>query len=280
MAITARTGRPDGAVGSRVGAIAVALWWAVFFFGIIDLLVGIIPSRFPDEYDWTTHAVVSTSWGLLYTVLVPVPLIAWAVRPAGWVAPQIVAIAAAVLVAGVAAPAAGQVFVALLVAASAAFPRMWLPRPRWSIRRLAANPRFWPVDALVALGLGAALVHAWNVLDTARSGVDDDETMGLMHLPMQAGFALAIPAAAAVATLAMANRVTGWWFAIVPPATSAVWFGVFCASHADLLGSLGRTAGWCTATWVIVTTVAVWGTGYWTRPAVTRASGGRPLGSG
>jgi hypothetical protein len=107
---------------------------------------------------------VATSWGLLYAVLVPVPLIAWAVRPAGWVGPQVAAVAAGVLVAGFAAPAAGQIFAALLVAASCAFPRMWLPRPRWSMRQLASNSKFWPTDVLVALGLVAGLVHAWDVL--------------------------------------------------------------------------------------------------------------------
>ena len=274
MAIKAREGRADRAVGSRAGAVAVALWWAVLFFGLIDLLVGIIPSEFPD---FSPFVVVETSWGLLYAVLVPVPLIAWAVRPTGWVGPQVVAVAAGVLVAGVAAAAGGQMFVALLLAVSAAFPRMWRPRPGWSIRRVGATPAFWPVDALVALGFGAALVHAWDVLDTARSGVGDDDTWGLMHLPMQAGFALAIPAAAAVGALAMANRAPSWWFAIVPPAASAVWFGVVCASHPDLLGSLGRTAGWCTAAWGVATAVAVWATGYRTRPAgVTRASGDPP----
>ena len=189
MAITAGTESADRAVGVRVGAVVVALWWAVPFFGIIDLLVGVIPSAFSDEYDWTQVLVVlDKSWGLLFTVLVPVPLIAWAIRPTGWVGPQVVAVAAAVLVAGLAALAAGQIVVALLVAASAAFPRMWHPRPEWSLRRLVATPAFWPVDALVALAFGAALLQAWDVLDTARSGApDDDNTWGLMHLPMQGG---------------------------------------------------------------------------------------------
>jgi hypothetical protein len=281
MAITAGAESADRAVGARVGAVVVALWWAVPFFGIIDLLVGIIPSKFPDEYDWTPTLVTSTSWGLLFTVLVPVPLIAWAVRPTGWVGPQVVAVGAAVLVAGLAAVAAGQIVVALLVAASAAFPRMWRPRPEWSLRRLVATPAFWPVDALVALAFGAALFQAWDVLDTAGSrAADDDNTWGLMHLPMQAGFTLAIAAAAAAGVWALGNRAASWWFAIVPPAASAVWFGVFCARHPDLLGSLGRTAGWYTAAWGVAIAVAVWATGYWTRPSGTRASGGHPLESG
>ena len=265
MATTAGTERAERALGSRLGAITVAFWWAVLFFGVIDLMVGIFPSKFPDEYDWYPIRVVATSWGLLYTVLLPVPLIAGAVRPTGWVGPQIAAVATGVLLAGVAAPAPGQIFVAFLVAASGAFPRMWIPRPRWSMRPLAATPGFWPIGVLVALGLVAGLVHAWDVLGTARDSAPDDDTWGLMHLPMQAGFALAIPTAAAVALLAMANRVTGWWFAVVPPAASAVWFGVFCATHPDLLGSVGETAGWGTAAWGVVTAAGMWAAAYLTR---------------
>jgi hypothetical protein len=241
-----------------VGASVVALIWAVFFFGIIDFLVAIIPSEFPD---FMPFVVLETSWGLLYTFLLPMPLIAWAVRPAGWVGPQVAGIAAAVLVAGVAALAWGQVFVALLVGASAAFPRMWRPAPRWSLRRPLATPAFWPVDALVAVAMGAALVHAWDVLDAARSGVGDDETWYLMHLPMQAGFALAVPVVAAVAVLALANGVAGWWFAIVPPAGCAMWFGVVSARYPEVVGSLGELPGLFAAGWGIAVAVALWGTG-------------------
>jgi hypothetical protein len=269
MADTSGAGRDDWALGQRVGALVVALFWALPFFGVIDLLVGVVPDQFPDEYDWTSIAVVSTSWGLLFTILVPVPLVAWAIRPMAWVGPQVVIIAAAVLVAGLAALSPGQVAVALVVAASAAFPRMWRPGPGWPPRRLLLGRVFWPVHSLLVLGLAAALREAWVVLDAARGGAADDITHGLEHLPMQAGFTLAVPLAAAAAVLAMANRVVGWWFAVVPPAISAVWFGALCASHPDLVGSLGATRGWCTAAWGVVIAVAVWGTGYSTRAAGT-----------
>jgi hypothetical protein len=275
MATTVGNGIRGRAVASRAAAIGVALWWAVLFFGVIDLLVGIIPSEYPD---FSQFVVVETSWGLLYSCLVPVPLIAWALRPAGWMGPQVVAVAAAVLATGVTAAAWGQVFVSLLVAASASFPRMWQPRQHWSVGRLLVTPAIWPVVALLAIGLGGAVWHAWNALDTARSHVGDDDTWGLMHLPMQAGFALAVPAAAAVALVAMANGVSGWWFAIVPPAISAVWFGLICMRYPDLLGSIGETAGWLTVAWGIAIVVAVWTTGFWIRTVdVIHAAGSWPF---
>jgi hypothetical protein len=161
----------------------------------------------------------------------------------------------------------GQVFVALLVAACAAFPGMWRPVPRWSLRRPAASPAFWPVDVLLALGMGAALVHAWVVLDAARSGGRDDDTWYLMHLPMQAGFAVALSVTAAVAVLALANGVAGWWFAIMPPAGCAVWFGAVSVKYPEGVGSLGELTGWFAAGWGIALAVTLWTTGFWVNRA-------------
>ena len=254
-------------MGSRVGAGVVAIFWVFPFFGLIDLMGGVIPADSPDLLEFV---IVGTSWGLLYTLLLPLPLLAWAVRPARWVGPQVAVIAAAVLVAALAAPSGAQVSVALLIAASAAFPRMWPPWTRWSLRSPLVKP-FWPVDALVAIAMMAALVHAWDLLAVARSGVRDDETNGLMHLPMQAGFALAVPAAATVAVLALANGVAGWWFAVVPPAGCAMWFGVVSVRYPEHVGSVGELAGRFAVGWGIAVAVSLWITGFW----VTRANASR-----
>jgi hypothetical protein len=268
VATEAGTESVDRAAAARVGAALVALFWAVLFFGIIDLSVAIVPSEYPD---FTEHMVFETSWGLLYTCMIPMPLIAWAVRPVGWVGPQLVAVAACVLVAGVAGAAMGQVFVAFLVAGSVAFPRMWRPPPRWVVPwsaarafRTAGRPVFWPVDVLVLLGLGAALAHAWDVLGTSTA--EDENTLGLMHAPMHAAFALAVPVAAAIAVLAMAaaeaHRVGGWWFAVVPAAASAVWFGVVSVRYPDLVGSLGVAGGVLAICWGGALPVLTWGAGW------------------
>jgi hypothetical protein len=267
MATTVGPSTADRAVRARWGVAVVALGWAFLFFGVIDLLVAVIPSSFPE---FLPFVALETSWGLLYAVLLPVPLIAWALRPDGWVGPQVVGIAAAVLVAGVAAGAWGQVFVAVLVAASAAFPRMWRPWPTWSLRVLA-RPAWWPADALVALALVAGLVHAWHVVDLARSGVADDETWYLMHLPMHAGFALAVPVAAAMAVLASANRVPRAWLAVAPPAGCAIWFGVVSARYPDHVGSLGELPGLLAIGWGLAVTAAVWGAGALVRRAHSSA---------
>ena len=154
IAITAGTGVTERAVMSRVAAVAVALWWAVLFFGVIDLHVGIDPSQYPS---FSQFVVVETSWGLLYSVLLPVPLIAWAApaRRVGGTAGRRGRRGGAGDRCG--ASGLGSDVVSLVVAASASFPRMWRPRPHWSMSRLGCmTPALWPVDALLAIGLGGA----------------------------------------------------------------------------------------------------------------------------
>jgi len=91
-----------------------------------------------------------------------------------------------------------------------------------------------------------------------------------MPLPMQAGFALAVPVAAAVAVLALANGVVGWWFAIVPPAGCALWFGAVSVKYPELVGSLGGLHGGLVAGWGLAVAVALWTTGFWaTRAGVS-----------
>jgi len=65
---------------ARTLAVFAALFWSVLFFGLIDLLV--VPLQ--DER-FSPYLVVETSWGLLYTTLVALPRVMYAVRPKSWV---------------------------------------------------------------------------------------------------------------------------------------------------------------------------------------------------
>ena len=260
MVVTAEPEQADGAAGARVGAVFVALFWATVFFGIIDLSV--VPDKDVGFYE---HYLLATGWGLLFTFLIPLPLLSWAIRPQAWNGPQVAAIAATVLLAGLVGLAPGQVAVTALVAGSAAFPHMWRPRPSWSVRRALARPAYWPLDAMVAVGVGAALTYGWDMLAAARGSAPDDNTLGLMHLPMQAAFGLAIAASAVVAVLALANGVAGWWFAFVPATLSAAWFGVVARAYPDHLGSIGEVGGTLTIGWGAGLLMVALGTGALTR---------------
>jgi hypothetical protein len=242
---------------ARVLAVVFALFWAVPFFGVIDLLVVVVQ----DEVFYE-HYIVEAGWGLLYTVLVPVPLIAWAVRPQWLVlAQQVVAAGGAVLMIGVIALVFGQLFVgAVLLSAGLAF---WLStgRPLWPPPGLLLRGANRPLLALVGVSAAAAVVYAWRMVDAAHTGQPDDDTWGLMHLPMQAAFGVALAASAALAVLAGAVGAPGWRFAVLPAAVSAAWFGTVCVAYPDHVGSIGKVGGVAAICWGLALATLAWGTG-------------------
>jgi hypothetical protein len=260
-----RASGPDGSVDAavpgapvrpRVLAVVFALFWAVLFFGVIDLLVVVIQ----DEVFYE-HYIVEAGWGLLYTVLVPVPLIAWAVRPQWLVlAQQVVAAGGAVLMMGVIALVFGQVFVGVVLFSAGL--ALWLStgRPLWPPPGLSLRGANRRLLALVGLSAVAAAVYAWRMLDAAHTGQSDDDTWGLMHLPMQAAFGVALAASAALAVLAGAAGARGWRFAILPAAVSAAWFGAVCVAYPDHVGSIGKVGGVAAICWGLALAALAWGT--------------------
>jgi hypothetical protein len=168
-------------------------------------------------------------------------------------------VAATVFLTALVGLAPGQVLVAVMVAGSAALPDLWRPRPRWSLRPVA-RPAYWVLDALVVVGLVASCIYAQDVLALARSGAHDENTLGLVHLPVQAAFGLAVSTSAAVAVLTLANRADGWWLACVPAVLSAVWFGAVARAYPDHLASTGRAGSTLTIAWGVGLLLAALGT--------------------
>jgi len=181
-------------IAVRVISLAAALFWGVLFFGITDLLV--VPDQDERFYE---HYLLETGWGLLYTMLVMAPLVFWVVRPSWQVFPQqVTAVALAVLLCGLVTPAAGQAFVAFLLAITVIVPSVLARRPLWPIRGLSvrgANP--W-LSTLVLTAAAAAVVYALQMIEAAHAGRPDDNTWGLMHLPMQAALGLALAGSATI----------------------------------------------------------------------------------
>ncbi|EWT01048.1 hypothetical protein N865_11970 [Intrasporangium oryzae NRRL B-24470] len=235
---------PQRHVVARILTMLAALAWGVGFFGIVDLLV--VPLQ--DER-FHEHYLLETGWGLLFTVLVVLPLMLWVVRPRWRVFPQqVVAVAGAILLTGAMASAAGQMLVAAILLVTVA-PALWAARsarPGWGLSVRGADP--WLVG-LVALATVTAATYAAHMISAARSGILDDETWGLMHLPMQAAFGLALAGSAGTAVLAGAAGAPGWRTASLPPAAASVWFGVVCFVYPDLVGSVGRGGGLAVIAW-------------------------------
>jgi len=257
--VTSAEGRPSasgaatssddarGHVVARIVTIVVALFWGVPFFGVIDLIT--VPIQDETFYE---HYLIETGWGLLYTLLVMVPLILWAVGPQWRVFPQqVMVVAAAVLLTGLVTPAPRQVLVALLLALSVV-PSLVASRTLWPVRGLSLRGADRTLFVLAALAAAGAVTYALQMIAAAHAGKPDDDTWGLMHLPMQAAFALALAGSASTTVLAGGAKAPGWRLSTLPTAVCAVWFGGVSIVYPDHLGSVGQPAGFAVIVWGVV----------------------------
>ncbi len=239
-------------VPARAVAVAGAFGLGVVFFGVIDLLVPFL--RDPEFYD---SYLLETGWGLLFAVLVAVPLVALAARPerTGPVA-QLVAASVAVAVPAVVTPAPAQLLPALGLLAAAGLQRA-LAEPTlgrdWAdggdVRSLRIRPSVVRSWALVAIAAVAAAPYAARMITAGRAGqYPVDITWGLDHWPMQAALAICFPAVAAVA----ARRLPGWEVPAWTTVVSAIWLGAMSLAYPQHAGSLGQAGGLACAAWGVL----------------------------
>src|SRR3954462_14807537 len=93
-------------VAARVVAGSAAVFWGFFWFGLIDLLVVVL-----QDQEFYHHYLFESGWGLLYLVLVAVPLVVLAVRPGDPAAmAELAVVALMVVVGGLWRPAWPQVW--------------------------------------------------------------------------------------------------------------------------------------------------------------------------
>jgi hypothetical protein len=236
----------------RLVAVGAALFWGVLFFGIIDLTVVL-----DQDERFFQHYLLETGWGLLYTFLVMVPLLLWALYPPKEVLlQQVFATGVAVVLAGIPALAVGQWIAGALVALSAIAPLQAAGRPvrmwqRWSVRGASAV-----LLTLAMVAVVASVVYTIAMVAASYSDAVDEQTWGLWHLPMQAGFGLALAGSAVVAVTANAGGTPGWRLAFMPAAVSAAWFGVVSMLYPDHLGSLGSLGGVACVCWGVALAAA------------------------
>ena len=238
----------------RVAAVAAAVVWGVFYFGVIDLLV--VPIQ---DTQFDSFYLVETGWGLLYTVLVALPLVLFALRPRVVFLQQVATVALAVLACAVITPAWGQVVTGVLLLLTALLLSWWAGQPSWPVGSLRDRRLDRWLGALVVVAAAGAVWYAAEMIQQARSGRPDDDTWGLMHLPMQAAFGLALAGSAAVTWLAAGSGRTpaaGWRVSAVPAALSACWLGVVSLMYPDHLGSLGDAGGVAAIAWGLLFGVA------------------------
>jgi hypothetical protein len=184
------------ALGVRIAAAAVALLWAVLFFGVIDLSVIADPG---DEF--APVAVLEASWGVLFTFFVAGALLAVAWQPRATVpaAAQLMIVAVALLVSCLIGLDLGPLPVVVVLAVTSAVVLGLNSVPRTVLLTRVVQ---WPMLLAAAVAAPFWLWHAGSAFANSRARTQqDDETWGIDHWPVHGAAALAIASAALLASV-------------------------------------------------------------------------------
>jgi hypothetical protein len=227
-------------VVARAVAFVAAVFWGFLWFGLIDLLVVVEQDTgFDEDY------LFEFGWGLLFVVLVAVPLVALAMRPGDPVAlAQLVVVTLAILLGAFWRPAWPQAWNGAGLALTSGV-LAWLGRAR-SVRLRRPDPVLSVLAVVgipVAVGYGAPLIHNTTYVE--------DITNGVSHYPMQASLALAVVGLVALAAVTR-SRLPAWTAAF-----SVIWLGVESVVYPHLPASLGTTRGALTIGWGVLVILAV-----------------------
>jgi hypothetical protein len=243
----------------RVTAGALAVWWGLVFYGLIDLLAFLQGPEFHDSI------LLSTGWGLLFLFLVAGPLTVLAVRSesdSAAASAQIGCVTVALVIAaflgqsaGYLLAAAGMAFtLALVMVLGATSVAATLSTWRWST----------PPALMVALAVVPLAHYAWVSASNTHTGVTTDDTFSLDHWPAQAALAVAALLIAALA----AGHPRGWQVPTWSVAASGAWFAVACWLEPHLVGTVSRPWAAALLVWCVAFAVVT----HLTTPASTRAS--------
>jgi hypothetical protein len=228
---------------ARVVAVGAAVFWGFLFFGLVDLM-----TPFTLGAAWADHYLMETGWGLLYLVLVTVPLVVLVVSPGSPVALlQLVLVAVAVATGAVLARSPEHLLPAVgLLVNAGALAALSPPRGLGPL----GPPRF--LVALAAVAVLPAAAYAW---DMARATENPEETWGLDHYPAQAAFAVAVVLVALLAAYVVRGPGRARWLPALTSGLSAVWMGVLSMVWPQRLGSWGTGWGLAAIAWGVVLVV-------------------------
>lgn len=220
--------------------MVAAVFWGFLWFGLIDLLVVV-----QQDERFREHYLFESGWGLLYLVLVAVPLVCLARRPGDPVAvAQLVLTTLAVLVGAVWRGTWPQLWNGLGLAVTVGL-LAWLGRTRY-VRSGGPDPA---LSVLAILALPPAVAYSAPLIGNTTEV--EDITNGVSHYPMQASLVLAVVALVALAAVTR-SRLPAWTAAF-----SACWLGVESHMYPHLMASLGTIGGALTAGWAVLVVVAV-----------------------
>jgi hypothetical protein len=236
-------------------AAASAFFWAVLFFGVLDLAVPI--ERTPGFHD--TY-LLETGWGVLYTFMVGGAFAALTLRP-GMVVPlaQLTLVALCLAATAVAAGAWRQLLPALLLAVNCGLLAV-LSSTRGATWRRRGRPRLDPVVGVVSvLLIPPAVAFSVDMVHGYREGRPplDSISWGVDHWPTQGTLALAVAAVAVAVAAGVRARWPGTAASAACVAVSAGWFGFWSAVYPDHAGSAGDAWGIALLVWACAFAAAV-----------------------
>lgn len=223
----------------------------VLNFGIVDLLTAIAPGP-----EWEPVRMLETGWGIVFGVLLPIPLAAQLRRGGGPVATlqQLVVTTAALAIATLLTLKAHEWLLvgfwagitAIIVALHPARAQVFALRGR----RGQADP----ILAIVAaLALVPAVIYAADMAANRRAGLPGDDTNGFEHWTIQASLPLALTGLVALSAL----KTDGWRIPAITAATGAAVFGALAVVDKGSQGDLSTGWGAGTFEWAIVVLLAI-----------------------
>lgn len=227
---------------SRLAAGLLALFWAVVFYGAIDLLAFLQGPGYHDAL------MLSTGWGVLFVFLVATPLAVLCVTPraAGAAIGQVLLVGLALAVAAGLSTYPRALFVAAGVIATGAIlaglaapsPPGWVSSWRWSSAPMA----------VVALAAGPLCTYAWTSAGNTDAATLHSESVGLDHWPVQA----ALPIATLLIAVFAAGHPRGWRMPLWSAAVASAWFAIVALTEPHLVGSVSRTWSAALLAWSVV----------------------------
>lgn len=230
-------------------AAGAALLWGFFFFGLVDLLVRFVPF---DDFD--DYYLLEIGWGVLFFILVTVPLLSVAFVP------TITSPVTQVALAGVAVGTAAvftDVWRQLLPAGVLVLIGTTLTllggrrteRPFEAERRpLRLASRIDIATLLLTVAAAAPLIwFSAEMATSARAGryPNDDISAGFNHWPMRAALPLAILGGAGLAAV----RQVGWQVTAWTVTVGTAWMGIFSIAYPNHSGSFGLHGGAAAILW-------------------------------
>jgi len=236
------------------------LFWALLFFGIVDLLAFLQGEEFHDTI------LLSTGWGLLFLFLVAGPLVVLSVGRATWSAAasvEVAAVALALVAAAALSTAPRYLLAALGVAVTVVVVTLL---GATSAMSTIGSWRWSPLPAAVlALAVIPAVRYSWISARNTGTGVITDDTLGFDHWPAQA----ALPIAALLIAGVAVGHPRGWRLPAWSVAGTAIWFALVSFAEPNLVGSMNRQWSAAVVAWSVLFVAAMQ---FSARPSTVRAS--------